>query len=614
MIARSRVLRHLRLNPSHHGAGYAGQAVPQADAYLMPLILDAPLPIGPAGGHGDSLLMLPVGSGLLVDQLVKELSVLGHHRITIVSPLGDHRPYEDRLDPDLLRQLRIVKPHELPPILAKCEASDYLLVVDPRYWPIIGFDFGFIAAQARSYQGATHAIAVGATADGTRERVEYDSQGNIRRVQRLYSPMSWPATTAATVFCSVAPARALCDTPLRCLGELRCQLVGRGVLAQDLPVLSGVDRLTSEEGILARSQRVLTALLAGPQPEGLRLRNPGVLIGEGCRIDPSVRLVPPVLIQDFATIEPEVTLVGPVLIGSGSRVARRAIVGQTIVMPGSLVPQDAAISNVIRRAQADGQPEAQTPPLLPAPPQADIEIGIAPPAGTSLQDLPGRHVVQRVIKRTVDIVLAAAGLLVLSPLLLAVAGLIKCTSPGPIFFVHRREGEGGRPFGCIKFRTMVPDAHARQRDMYTQNQVDGPQFKMDSDPRVTRVGAWLRTTNIDELPQLFNVLAGQMSLVGPRPSPFRENQICVAWRRARLSVQPGITGLWQICRDRRCDGDFHQWIFYDITYVRHFSLRLDLKILAHTLLSGGGRKRVALSRLLAVQEPTEQRQLTGNGQ
>jgi len=100
------------------------------------------------------------------------------------------------------------------------------------------------------------------------------------------------------------------------------------------------------------------------------------------------------------------------------------------------------------------------------------------------------------------------------------------------------------------------------------------------------------------LPQLFNVLVGHMSLVGPRPSPFRENQICVPWRRARLSVRPGITGLWQVCRDERTHGDFHQWIFYDITYVRHLSIWLDAKILIATLLTLGGRRSIPLSWVL----------------
>jgi lipopolysaccharide/colanic/teichoic acid biosynthesis glycosyltransferase len=188
--------------------------------------------------------------------------------------------------------------------------------------------------------------------------------------------------------------------------------------------------------------------------------------------------------------------------------------------------------------------------------------------------------------------------LVLSPLLALVALLVKLDSKGPAFFSHAREGRLGRLFRCWKFRTMHVDADVAQLELAETNQVDGPQFKIHRDPRVTRVGCWLRRLNLDELPQLYNVLKGEMSLVGPRPSPFRENQLCIPWREARLSVRPGITGLWQICRNDRSSGDFHQWIYYDLLYVEHMSWWLDLKILAATVLSLGGHFPIALSRLL----------------
>jgi hypothetical protein len=145
---------------------------------------------------------------------------------------------------------------------------------------------------------------------------------------------------------------------------------------------------------------------------------------------------------------------------------------------------------------------------------------------------------------------------------------------------------------------MVEGAHAQQRALYRQNTLDGPQFKLDEDPRVTRVGRWLRAANVDELPQLFNVLRGDMSLIGPRPSPFRENQICVPWREARLSVRPGITGLWQTCRHERAAGDFHQWIYFDTLYVRHLSFFVDLKILIATLVTCAGRWSVPLTWII----------------
>jgi len=150
-------------------------------------------------------------------------------------------------------------------------------------------------------------------------------------------------------------------------------------------------------------------------------------------------------------------------------------------------------------------------------------------------------------------------------------------------------------------------ADAQQRELMAGNQVDGPQFKMRHDPRVTRLGQALRPLSLDELPQLLNVLFLEMSLVGPRPSPFRENQTCVPWREGRLSVRPGITGLWQVCRHDRSQGDFHQWIHYDLLYVRHMSLLVDLKILVATVLTLGGQWPIPLGWIVSSRRREERR-------
>jgi len=129
---------------------------------------------------------------------------------------------------------------------------------------------------------------------------------------------------------------------------------------------------------------------------------------------------------------------------------------------------------------------------------------------------------------------------------------------------------------------MIVGAETLQEQLRTANQVDGPQFKIEDDPRTSPIGKFLRDTCIDELPQFFNVLLGQMSVVGPRPSPENENEYCPAWRQARLSVRPGITGLWQVCRTRQQGRDFQEWIYYDMEYVRRLSLGLDLLICMKT--------------------------------
>ncbi|MHC5109773.1 MAG: sugar transferase [Planctomycetota bacterium] len=199
----------------------------------------------------------------------------------------------------------------------------------------------------------------------------------------------------------------------------------------------------------------------------------------------------------------------------------------------------------------------------------------------------------RFAKRTGDIVLSSLALIVASPLLLAVAVAVKVTSKGPVFFGHKRQGLNGREFRCLKFRTMIADADEMQATLRKNNEVDGPQFKIANDPRLTKIGDWLRKTNIDEVPQFFNVLVGHMSLVGPRPSPDGENQFCPGWRRTRLSVRPGVTGLWQVMRLRNATStDFQEWIYYDLEYVRKQSFWLDLQILWHTPISMIASRRI----------------------
>ncbi len=186
-------------------------------------------------------------------------------------------------------------------------------------------------------------------------------------------------------------------------------------------------------------------------------------------------------------------------------------------------------------------------------------------------------------KRLFDIVFALIVLLLVLPIFPFVMLAIWIEDGRPFFFAHRRETLDGREFGCIKFRSMRRDAEQVKAELIKANQADGPQFYMASDPRLTRVGNFIRKTNIDELPQFINVLLGDMSIVGPRPSPIAENQFNPAWREARLSVRAGITGLWQVSRTRQAGMDFQEWIKYDLAYVQNASWRLDLSILFNTV-------------------------------
>jgi exopolysaccharide biosynthesis polyprenyl glycosylphosphotransferase len=210
---------------------------------------------------------------------------------------------------------------------------------------------------------------------------------------------------------------------------------------------------------------------------------------------------------------------------------------------------------------------------------------------------PGLYSVQRVgqaaaqiFKRLLDIVVSAAGIVVLSPLLLAIAATIRLADPGSALFVQERYGYRRRKFKLFKFRTMVVDAERRMAELEAHNEADGPIFKIKNDPRITPCGRLLSKTSLDELPQLLNVLVGDMSLVGPRPMSLRDvNLFSHSHLMRRFSVKPGITGLWQV--SGRSNTSFDHWISMDFRYIDQWSFWLDLSILARTIpvvLKGSG--------------------------
>ena len=209
---------------------------------------------------------------------------------------------------------------------------------------------------------------------------------------------------------------------------------------------------------------------------------------------------------------------------------------------------------------------------------ATERIGDVPIVTLHREPLPSAKLL---LKRLLDSALAALGLLLLGPLMAVIALLIRLDSPGPILYAAERTGAKGRPFRCFKFRSMVTDADRLKQNLIPRNQRQGPIFKIDDDPRVTRIGRFIRRYSIDELPQLWNVLRGEMSLVGPRPHPVDEVNRYELHHYRRLDVKPGITGLWQITA-RNCPS-FDLNMHLDLTYIENWSLLLDLRILARTV-------------------------------
>jgi exopolysaccharide biosynthesis polyprenyl glycosylphosphotransferase len=188
---------------------------------------------------------------------------------------------------------------------------------------------------------------------------------------------------------------------------------------------------------------------------------------------------------------------------------------------------------------------------------------------------------QFAFKRAFDIAASGAALVALAPLMIGVAIAIKLTSRGPVLFRQERVGYHGRAFNMLKFRSMVINAEELKKKLLAQNEQSGPVFKMKRDPRITAVGRWIRKFSIDELPQLINVLRGEMAVVGPRPPVPSEVMQYEAWQRRRFSVRPGLTCVWQV--SGRNQISFEEWMYLDMQYIDHFSLAQDFALILKTI-------------------------------
>lgn len=264
---------------------------------------------------------------------------------------------------------------------------------------------------------------------------------------------------------------------------------------------------------------------------------------------------PGVWVHDTALVESGVRFIGPVWVGAGVSIeAGQVVVGPRIFMDEATIePARSPVARHSRRASSRAKP---------------------PPSAVTRP--------RRVARRLFDIAFSVATLALAAPLVPLIMLAIWWEDGRPVFFAQTRQTRGGRNFVCFKFRTMCRNAEQLKAQLVRRNVCDGPQFHAEDDPRLLRVGRFLRRFHLDELPQFVNVLLGQMSVIGPRPSPDDENQFCPAWRDARLSVRPGLTGLWQVNRTRAPNSDFQEWIRHDLDYVESQSLRLDLLIIFKT--------------------------------
>jgi lipopolysaccharide/colanic/teichoic acid biosynthesis glycosyltransferase len=421
-------------------------------------------------------------------------------------------------------------------------------------------------------------VAVTAASDllAYREQIRLTHTGALVGCRRLYAdtlaslpmPADWPhhlfVRTAAAQ--SLFAGGLLPATFAACLEQCRTH----GLRTRSVAIAGSALDLESESGVLALCQGAFRHPSGADLNRGTRAAVPA----GGLAVSRESRLIGAVLLGRQVTVEAGAVIVGPSILCDNSLVRRGALIDSAIVGADVTVEADRVIRRRVLAAAAappdtGGKTGAPTDRRRPGP------IGLR--RDTVFRVWP-RFSYARCGKRVADILAAALVLVLFAPVFPFLALAIKLSSPGPVFFRDKRQGRHGKDFDCIKFRTMREGADQMQEKLRFVSEVDGPQFKMADDPRITTVGRFLRETYLDEIPQFFNVLRGQMSVVGPRPSPEAENTLCPLWRDARLSVRPGITGLWQISRTREAHKDFQEWIHYDTRYVRELSPWLDLWI------------------------------------
>jgi lipopolysaccharide/colanic/teichoic acid biosynthesis glycosyltransferase/NDP-sugar pyrophosphorylase family protein len=370
--------------------------------------------------------------------------------------------------------------------------------------------------------------------------------------------------------------------------DLREQLIPvalkKGLGVRGVPLTGDINDLhTFQDYLRANHDAVRAAKAAGT-----------VLVSPSADVAPTAVISGPVLIGDGVRIGPDSVVVGPAVLGPGSVIGRGALVSESVVGPRARVGIRSELrrSIVAERAKVSSKQRCAKTVVLDRTslPNGHLHMlrEVADGAAWNvvthqLQD--HFHVPNRVFyllsKRLVDVSFAFAAAPFALTLSLLLGVLVKLTSKGPMFFHERRITRGGREFSMIKLRTMYVGAHLDQGKLRDENQTDGPMFKILHDPRITPFGNWLRRTSLDELPQLWNVFKGDMSLVGPRPLADRELKWHPVWRALRLQVRPGMTGLWQV----RCGSysDFADWIGYDVQYVQNACPSLDLLILIKTI-------------------------------
>ncbi len=556
-----------------------------------------------------TMLAFPVGNELLIDHLLSAVKRLGIREVAVVS--CDQNSYvrdlvcraghsygltvlwrTEQVYRGTAGSLQTVEDFLDTPTFLGIHANVYLRDVDLA---------AAFKAHDEHHADITLVTQRMAGTDDDLESVELDPAGLVSRVNILHwSRNRRSQLTPCGLY--VFSREVLSQIPRDEYFDVNEQLVplmrNRGGVIRAHQIEGGVHTIVGPEDFLWLNREILHKDMQGSGHGNGRLGGvEDIVIGENSEISPHSFLLGPLVIGPNCVVEDYVHVIGPAVIGPTSHLEKGSLVRESVLRSGtrvqgnarveySVIAGDETVPEGMRLRSAfwsTAKPALYEPHGVPAQVSSNRILQRSRHSqrpARRMQSGTGQRSMYGMVKSVVDITGAAVGLIFAGPLMLLIACALKLDSPGPVFFSQKRCGKNGKEFWMHKFRTMVPDAEQRQKDLKARNSVDGPMFKLQEDPRITRMGKLLRRTSLDELPQLLNVLRGEMSLVGPRPLAYDEMKFCPTWRDARLSVAPGLTGLWQVKARNR--NRFSEWIRYDLEYVRTHSLSLDLYILIRT--------------------------------
>lgn len=479
-------------------------------------------------------------------------------------------------------------------------SSGPAVVLHPSVW-LDGFDFDALWREHRARRSTVTMVLESAARDrGDLDNVDLDPEGVVRRYSNLHVSRDNRRRLRPAGIYLVQPEILDFVEPGRYV-DLNEQLLGwlneDGYPVRGYVVERPLKRFEDSAQYFDLNRRLMlewwsqlewSDQVTAAHPQGVRWM-------EDTHVSESAIIIGPVAIGKNCTIEHGAHVIGPTIICDGTTVGSGALVRDSVIWRDSRVGSGASVEYSLLTERCQVHPRQRMLGVLAEDAGATIKSlapgndRISPPGVGSFGDAEGfvggsrssSRMAYLFAKRTLDVVAPIIALPLLAPVLLLTALAIKLDSPGPVLFRQVRCGKDGREFYIYKFRTMVENADELYAEFLAQNEIKGPMFKMKKDPRTTRIGEFLRRTSLDELPQLWNVLSGKMTLVGPRPLAMREMVWCPRWRDYRLLVKPGMTGLWQV--SARGEFSFDGWIEHDIRYVKHRSLWLDLRILLKTV-------------------------------